>query len=111
MQGKVCASWQEAEALHKEVKLLQAESGQLRRDLEIKCEMEVQYAQRGALQVPPSLQVDAFLRATLQTEAVVHGIAQHCADISHASVVRCPFGSMTSSVLSRRHALLLGCVQ
>ncbi|BDA43573.1 probable basal body-orientation factor 1 [Coccomyxa sp. Obi] len=40
----------EAEALHKEVKLLQAESGQLRRDLEVKCEMEVQYAQRGALQ-------------------------------------------------------------
>ena len=35
------------------MKLLQAESGQLRRDLELNCEMEVQYAQRGVLQVAP----------------------------------------------------------
>ncbi len=45
--------WQEAEALQKDVNLLQAETGQLRRDLELKCEMEVQYAQRGVLQVSP----------------------------------------------------------
>lgn len=47
--------WQEAEALQKDVKLLQAESAQLRRDLELKYEMEVQYAQRSVLQVASCL--------------------------------------------------------
>jgi hypothetical protein len=42
---------QEAEALQAEVKLLQAEAGQLRRDNELKAEVEAQYARRGAAQV------------------------------------------------------------
>lgn len=42
---------QEAEALQAEVKLLQAEAGQLRRDNELKSEVEAQCARRGAAQV------------------------------------------------------------
>ena len=42
---------QEAEALQAEVKLLQAEASQLRRDNELKAEVEVQCARRGAAQV------------------------------------------------------------
>ena len=52
---------QEAEALHAEVQILQAEAGQLRRDNELKTEMEAQCARRGVTQVGstssrPSLQ-------------------------------------------------------
>ena len=46
-----CLVIQEAEALQAEVKLLQAEASQLRRDNELKAEMEGQYARRGAAQV------------------------------------------------------------
>ena len=43
---------QEAEALQAEVKLLQAEASQLRRDNELRAEVETQCARRGAAQVP-----------------------------------------------------------
>ncbi len=42
---------QEAEALQAEVKLLQAEAGQLRRNNELKSEVEAQCGRRGAAQV------------------------------------------------------------
>ena len=42
---------QEAEALQAEVKLLQAEASQLRRDNELRAEVETQCARRGAAQV------------------------------------------------------------
>ncbi len=42
---------QEAEALQAEVKLLQAEASQLRRDNELRAEVESQCARRGAAQV------------------------------------------------------------
>ena len=42
---------QEAEALHAEVQILNAEAGQLRRDNELKMEMEAQCARRGVAQV------------------------------------------------------------
>ena len=46
---------QEAEALHAEVQILQAEAGQLRRDNELKAEMEAQCARRGVTQVNGSI--------------------------------------------------------
>ena len=46
---------QEAEALHVEVQILQAEAGQLRRDNELKTEMEAQCARRGSTQVKSSI--------------------------------------------------------
>ena len=46
-----CVAVQEAEALQAEVKLMQAETGQLRRDNELRAEVEAQCARRGAAQV------------------------------------------------------------
>ena len=46
---------QEAEALHAEVQILHAEAGQLRRDNELKTEMEAQCARRGSTQVRSSI--------------------------------------------------------
>lgn len=57
--NECAAMLQEAEALQTEVKLLQAETGQLRRDNELKSEVEAQCARRGAAQVRhPKLLLD-----------------------------------------------------
>jgi hypothetical protein len=43
---------QEAEALQREMRLLQTENGQMRREVEVNGQLEVQYAQRTSMQVP-----------------------------------------------------------